>query len=473
MKNKYYPLILIIVTSMSNVFAGFNMNALNVALPVISATFQASVTETSWILLSYMLFNSVLILVFGRLSDMLGKRRIYLIGVTGYAIAALLCGFAPNAMTLIILRIFQAVGAAMLVTTTTPLLSEAFPKDRLGQALGINLFMISIGQLVGPALGGFLTYNFGWQWIFWITVPVALLCSGIGFFTIKPSKIPEHREKIDVLGNFAVLLGLGGFVISLSISGEVGFLKWSVLPGFAVFAGCFLFFLIYEKRIDHPMIDLTLFKNPLFSKAVLSVLLNSTVQSSTLLLVSLHAQYVNHSDPQSAGFIVLSVALGMSIASPIAGRLAKHFQTKYLATSGLLLTCIGVIIIIVYVCSPTPLIWLIIGQLLVGLGGGVFQVPNTTIIMITAPDEKRGVANGIRSMLQNAGRLMSAAISVTLITAFLPVDSRNAVFRGEVLGLSAAEASLLSDGFVLAFAVMLAIGISAMVISWKRGKDNA
>jgi len=448
------------------------MSVLNVALPTISKYFQASSIETTWILLSYMLFNSVLILVFGRLADIFGRRKLYLFGVTEYAIASLLCGFAPSALALILLRILQAVGASLLITNTATLITDAFPSDRLGQALGINTLLLSIAQMVGPALGGYLTANFGWQWIFWFHVPIGLMCSVWGFFNIRETPKSKKHDSIDILGNVTVFFGVGGLVIALSVGGESGFISLPVLPGLVIFVACFIFFLRYERKVEHPMIDLDLFKNRRYAMSNLAAIISACMRAAILLLVPLHLQYVSNYDAQAAGLIVLPMAIGAAAASPIAGTLARRFQAKYLSTIGLLMACVGVTIMIVYVVTPIPLAWLIAAETFFGLGKGFFSVPNTTTIMLSVPPERRGVANGIRSTSQNVGKLASTALSMTLITIFLPTDLKNAVYRGQGKDFTGSEQALLANGFIIAFAVMLVFGISAMIVSWSRGDEK-
>ena len=471
-KDERYPWLLLSVTSLGAISNGLNLSVLNVALPTISKYFQASSLETSWILLSYMLFNSVLILVFGRLSDIVGRRNLYLLGVVGYAIASLLCGFATSAFTLILLRILQAIGAALLVTNTTTLITDAFPSDRLGQALGIHALVLSVAQMVGPALGGYLTANFGWQWVFWFHVPIGLLCAAWGFFNIRKTPKSDKKDSIDIVGNLTVFLGVGGLVIALSIGGEVGFMSLPVLPGFVAFVACFVFFLRYERKVKHPMIDLGLFKNYQYAMANLANLISASMRAAILLLVPLHLQYVSNYDAQESGFIVLPMAIGMAAASPIAGTLARHFQAKYLSTFGLLMTAVGVTVMIVYAVIPIPLYWLIAGEILFGVGKGLFAVPNTTTIMLTVPPDRRGVANGIRSTSQNVGKLVSTALSMMLITIFLPTEQKNAVYRGQGRDFSGNEHAQLANGFIIAFAVMLALGIAAMFVSWSRGDEK-
>jgi len=471
-KSDRYPWYLLTVTELGALSIGLNISVLNVALPTISKYFQASSIETTWILLSYMLFNSVLILVFGRLADILGRRNLYLIGVLEYTIASLLCGFAPNALALILLRILQAFGAALLITNTTPLITDVFPSNRLGQALGIHALVLSISQMLGPALGGYLTANFGWQWIFWFHVPIGLLCFFWGLKNIRKTEVVDKHKQFDILGNLTVFLGLGGLVIALSVGGEIGFISLPVLPGIVIFVACFVFFLRHERKIEHPMIDLKLFKNHRYAMSNLAALISACMQAAILLLIPLHLQYVSHFDAQAAGYTVLPLAIGVALASPTAGTLARRFQAKYLSTLGLCMATVGVAMMVIYALYPVPLAWLIAAEILFGVGKGFFAVPNTTTIMLSVPPERRGVANGIRSTSQNVGKLISTALSMTLITVFLPTDLKNAVYRGQGKDFSGAEQTMLANGFVVAFAIMLLFGIAAMIVSWSRGEEK-
>jgi len=449
------------------------MSALNIALPSVSAHFQASAVQTSWILLSYLLTTAVLILFFGRMSDMFGLRKLYLTGVAIYAVTSLLCGFAPNVVVLLVLRVFQAVGAASVVTNTTPLITEAFPRARLGQALGANTFILSVSQLVGPAIGGYVTVQLGWQYVFWLNIPFLLICLIGGLVIIRPSPKKDRKERFDTLGNLTVLFGLGSLVLGLSIIGEAGLRSLPALLALAAFVVFFVFFLRHERRVEHPMIDLSLFKNRRYSMAILAVYLNTCAQAAVVLLISLHTQYVSHMDAQMAGLIVLPVAVGTATAAPVAGMLTRRFRPMRVSTFGLALACVSMLVIISYAFFSIPVFWLVLGGFAMGVGDAIFRVPNTTTIMLTVPDNRKGVANGIRTMSLYVGRLTSTAVSMMLITAFLPGDLKNAVFRGQAQELSGSEMALFSNGFQLAFIIMLVLCLGALFAYLSRKKDSS
>jgi len=466
-----YKWILLAATSLAGFGTMLNMSVFNVVLPAISSYFQASSMETSWVILSYQLFLSVMILVFGRLSDIYGRRRFYLLGSLTYTITSLLCALSPTVQALIVLRVFQAAGAAMIVTTATPLVADAFPKEQLSQALGISNMVFTVSYLAGPVLGGWLTVQFGWQTVFLIMPPMTLLGLVWGFFKLKAPPSSLKRERIDMPGNLAATLGLGGIVVALSVMGDSGFMNVSVFVGIVVFVVCLAFFLRHMKRTESPVIDVTMFENSRYAKANITTFLNAGIRAGVLLLIGLQVQYISGSDPAMAGLIVLPMAIGTTLASPVAGVLAKRMTARTLSSMGLLITIIGTLMILAYMFWQMSMVWLIVGESVFGIGIGIFQVPNTTLIMLEVPIERRGIANGIRSMSQNLGKLLAAAIAMMLITALLPASLKRVVFQGGMIDAGSTEALQLNNGFMLAMVAMLVFGVLALVIAWS-AKDT-
>ncbi|WML49033.1 MFS transporter [Neobacillus sp. PS3-34] len=197
MKDNNYPWLLLSVTGLGVILATLNFSTLNVALPEITNHFHASGLAANWILLSYMLVNTIFILVFGKLADIFGRRGMYLFGLLEFTIVSFLCGLAPNVWVLILLRALQALGGALIITNTTPLITDAFPPKKLGTGLSINILIASIAQLIGPVIGGFLVYHFGWRWVFWFNVPVGIIGFIWGLFTLRAVPGRAKGEKID------------------------------------------------------------------------------------------------------------------------------------------------------------------------------------------------------------------------------------------------------------------------------------
>ncbi|AOZ90763.1 MFS transporter [Paenibacillus crassostreae] len=472
MNNKSYPIHLLSVTSLGVLLVTLNLSSLNVALPELTAHFKADALESNWILLSYMLFTSVLILVFGKLSDIYGRRTLYLTGLILFTIVSLLCGLSPNVWTLIILRIIQAAGGALVITNTTPLITDAFKQKDLGTALGINVLVASAAQLLGPVVGGYLIYMLDWRWIFWFNVPIGLIGIIWAFIILRPVPGKLRGEKIDVIGNLCILFGLGGLVFAFSIGGIIGWNTIPVIVGGSMFVLFGAYFIWWEQRVKYPSIDFTLFRDRTFAMANLSTFLNSLARSSVVLLIALFYQVIYKENTFTVAIHVLPVTVGMIIASPIVGFLSGKYSTKLLSTVGLSISAIGMLLLTIHTHAEASTVWIGIGQFLVGFGSGVFMTPNTKSIMLTVPVEKRGMANGLRSMLQNMGTVISTAFSLMLVTSVLPPFLKDSIYQGVNARVTEADMSLISNGFQLAFAVMTILTLLAIAISFLRDEKR-
>ncbi len=471
-KDKLYPWLLLSVTSIGAFIQTLNLTTLNVALPVVADNFQAGAVASSWVLLSYMLVNTILILVFGKLCDIYGRRRLYLFGLAEFTVVSFFCGFSPNIGVLIILRALQAVGGALVVTNTTSLITDAFSERRLGTALSINITVCSIAQMIGPVVGGFMVFRFGWQWVFWLNVPFGIIGVIWGIITLKDIPGQARGEKVDLLGNFTVFLGLGGLILALSEGGVTGWSSFPVIVGlamFVVFTSCFF---LVERRAQYPMIDFSLFKNRLYAMANLAAFLSSTARSSVVLLIALFYQVVHHENPFIAGLKVLPLTVGIMIGSPMVGVLSAKYSTRSLSTIGLLGTCLGIFLLMWHVGINTSLLWVSFGQFLIGVGTGIFQTPNTKSIMMTVPLARRGSANGLRSMLQNMGQVLSTAFTLMIVTYFLPIHLKDAIYAGANTNLVANDRYLIVYGYRVALIVMLMLTVMAIAASYMRGNGE-
>ncbi|MET7330232.1 MFS transporter [Nonomuraea sp. NPDC005650] len=224
------------VVSLASVLTGLSGSAINVALPEVARHTGADATSASWILLGFQLTTTVLMVVFGRLADMFGRRRMYLLGLATYTTAALLAGAAPGAWAIVALRVVQAAGAAMLLTNSAALVSDAFPRERLGEGMGVYVASFSIAGLIGPTLGGVLVASLGWRWVFWFNVPVGLVCLVWGALVLRPKPADAGERGLDGPGNVLVLVTLGGLLLALSEFTRLGWGHPVVLAGLAGFA---------------------------------------------------------------------------------------------------------------------------------------------------------------------------------------------------------------------------------------------
>ncbi|MBB6730414.1 MFS transporter [Cohnella sp. CBP 2801] len=471
-----YPWLVLTVTSLGAFLILINIGSLNVALPEVSRHFHANAVTSGWILLSYMLVNTILILVFGQISDIFGRKKLYLCGMVLFTLASLAIGFSPNAGVLIALRVVQAAGGAIVITNTTALIADAFPPSRLGTGLGINILTASTAQLVGPIVGGVIAASWGWRWVFWFNVPIGVVAVLWGAWILRPAPARPRREKIDVLGGALLFVSLGGLVMALSESGDLGWSSGTVLGGLALFSAGAPLFLWRERRTASPLLDMRLLRNRPYLLANAATFLNSFARSAVVLLFALFFQFAYRMNSSEAGFRVLPVVIGMLVASPVAGALTRRFSVRFLASAGLVITLAGLALLFAAI-DPVPSYALTAtAMLLVGIGAGLFQTPNTTAIMTSVPGNRRGVANGLRSMLNNMGQVLSTAITLMIVGLGLPSRLKDVLYSGADAVLSHGDLTQIVGGYRRAIAALVIATVLGLIASLSRsggGKRNA
>jgi EmrB/QacA subfamily drug resistance transporter len=382
----------------------------NIALNTFVDVFQASLSAVEWVLLSYLLTITCLLLSMGRLGDMLGQRRIYLIGFVVFTIASALCGLAPTIGWLIGFRVLQAVGAAMIQAVGPALLVTAFPPQERGTALGWIGSFVAVGILTGPILGGILIQNVGWESIFYVNIPVGVV--GI-WLTLRalPKDAPAARgQRFDYLGALLLLLSLLGLLLGLTEGPVWGWGSPAIIGLFVLFVAAGALFFWWERRAPDPMVRLGIFSNRAFSFSLLAALILFVALAFNLLLTPIFLQRVAGFDQQTTGLVLIALPLVLSLASPLSGRLSDRIGPRMLTVIGLLCTAVGLAGLSA-VRTETPL-WYLIGCLmLTGLGIGLFQSPNNSVIMGHAPREALGVASGLLAVVRTLGQTGGIAIA--------------------------------------------------------------
>lgn len=453
-----YAWLVLSVTSLGMVLTGLNGSMLNVALPRVVGHFGANAFAANWLLLSFQLVNTVMIVVFGRLADIFGRREMYLFGFAVFTLASFFAGLAPNVWVLIALRALQAIGSAMILANSSALITSAFPPDMLAQGMGIYIATISIASLVGPSLGGALVAAAGWQWMFWFNVPVGIVATAWGVVTLR-RVAPGPREKVDVVGNILVFCFLGGLLLALSEGGTLGWTAPLVIVGAVAFVLLLPPFLWWESRTSHPVIDLTLFRDRFFTMATAASFFQTLARFSVVLIFALLFQSLYGDDPFTAGLKVMPVPLGMLVASPLTGYLGRRHDQRRLASWGSVATAAGLLVLLLEVGSTASYAVLAAGLLLCGIGTGMFLTANTTAIMARAPEHRLGIVNGVRLMVQNCGIVIGTALSLALITSPLDRGVRALVYSGNVTHLDHHHIAQLLTGYRAALAAMLAAAV--------------
>lgn len=461
------------VTTLGVILTGLNSSTLDVGLPSVTRHFGATPSQASWFLLSYMLVNTVLILVFGRLADLLGRRRLYVAGLGVFTAASLGCGLAPHANVLIALRAVQAVGAAAIVTNTTAQIVDAFPRRLVGLALGLNVTTVAAAKVAGPVVGGAFVTALGWRWVFLFNVPVGVVGLIWAMVALRPAPAAAPDARFDVPGAVLSAVWLSGLVLTLTQGSTDGWLTAPVIAAAIATAVAFPAFLIVQSRRRDALVDLDLFRNRERAMAYLATFLLAVARLALVLLASLFLQAAQGVDAFTAGVRVTPLAIGMMIAAPVSGRLAARIQPRILSTVGASLVASGLLVVALRL-SPSSGYLLTGGSLLaVGIGTGLFLPPNTSAIMASIGPESRGVANGVRSMLQSTGGLTSTAMALAIVTSPLSSVEKRAAYSGTLSRLPGRDLSAFIGGYRVALLVLFGLCVVAALASLLRGQSTA
>jgi EmrB/QacA subfamily drug resistance transporter len=434
-RDEHYKWWALSCTSLGMLLAATNSGTLIIALPNLERSLHASLLALVWVILAYLIAATVLVLSAGRLSDLFGRKRAYVGGFLLFAVASLGAGFSSDTTVLILWRILQGIGSSFIFANAAALVTDAFPKEQLGLAMGGNTMVAAIGLVLGPVLGGALV-SISWHWVFWFNVPLALLGAAWGGFILRELAKPDTVRGFDVLGTITFVLGLTGLVLGVSRGGLSGWNDTIVIVSLLAALILLPTWIAIERRSRAPMLDLQIFRNRLFAAASAAAFINGLARFALMFLFVFYYQGAQGDTPLHAGINLIPLALGMLIASPIAGMYADRHGSRALAAIGMLVTAAGLAAMTtlgVHTAYWESGLWLLI----VGIGSGMFNSPNTAAMMGVVPAKRRGVAAGARTLLQNTGAVLSIAFVLAIVTSAVPKPTLFAIFSGLAKGLSA------------------------------------
>src|SRR5256714_9119976 len=362
-------------TSLGMLLATVNSGTLIIALPDLERALGTSLLQLVWVILAYMIASTVLVLTAGRLSDLFGRKHAYVGGFVVFALASLGAGFAGSGTELILWRIVQGIGGAFLFANAGALVTDAFPREQLGVAMGTNTMVAAIGLVLGPVLGGVLV-AISWHWVFWFNVPLAIAGSLWGGFVLHELAKPDTVRGYDVLGTTTFVLGLTGLVFGVSRAGLDGWTDPLTIGGVVVGVVLLPLFVVIEPGQRAPMLDLTIFQNRMFSAATGAAFINGLSRFALMFVFVFYFQGAQGDDPITAGIKLAPMAIGMLIASPLAGHWADRRGSRTLAAAGMVVSAValaGMTLLDVHTGYWMSTLWLFV----VGVGSGMFNSPNT------------------------------------------------------------------------------------------------
>lgn len=446
-----------VMVLLNSVSTAMMLSAVNVALPDVARDLGVDAVVLSWIPMAYLMASAAFVLVFGRLADMFGRKRVYLAGTAGVIVTSVLAACAVDGYTLIAGRILQGVCAAMLYATNVAIVSSVFPPAKRGTAIGYTVSAIYLGLALGPVLGGFLIELSSWRATFLLHLPLAVVVLWIGLTRLPVEWKAEDRGGFDPLG--AVLYGASIIVLmaGLSTLPDAGAVAMVVAGA----AGIWLFFR-HEHRHPHPIFDVELFyTNRVFTMSCLASLVMYTATFANVVLVSLYLQYLKGVSPATTGLVMMAQPLVMTLVSPVAGKLSDRSEPRVIASLGMLLAAAG-LAFFSRLDAASPVAAVVACLVLSGVGFSLFTSPNANAIMGAVGRSDYGRAAAATAVMRVVGQMSSMGL-VAMIFALLlgPVEITPAVYP--------ALASAIRTCFTVA-ALFCAAGI---VLSLSRGRVHA
>ncbi|MBV9121050.1 MAG: MFS transporter [Chloroflexi bacterium] len=466
-----YKWVVLITTTIGVAMASLDNSILTISLPDIMHSVNASVVEVMWMVMGYSLIITALLLPFGRLADMKGRVRLFNAGFVLFTVASALCGLSQTGSQLVLFRLLQGIGSAFLFSNSVALLTDAFPANERGMALGVNMMCATSGFIMGMVFGGVITQFLGWRYIFFVNVPIGIFAAGWCFLKLRESSDPDREARFDIGGIVSFPLAVACILAALTFVtlGQWGSNTTDLL--FAAGAALLVLFFMIERRVREPMMDLTLFRIRLFWAGNSALFLNALSRGATMFIMSWYFQAVLQDEPVIAGLKVLPLALIMGLAAPVAGRLADRLGSRLLATMGLMGTCVAMLWMStfeVHVAYPVLAAALVI----LGASNAFFNTPNTSAVMSAVPAGRRGVAAGTRTLLLNSGQTMAIALTMAIVSTTMSYQTLVDLFSGSAAAAQNLDGQAFMDGLHKLFLVSFGLSAIGVVCSALRGKEH-
>ena len=435
----------------------------NISLPSIARTFNASVGgAVEWVIIAYLVTIATTLLTFGRLSDMVGRKPVWLAGLALFSLGSGMCGAATSLHLLIAARAFQGIGGALLFSASVAIITDTFPAHQRGFALGCNAVVIALGSSVGPVLGGLITSHWNWRWIFYINLPIGL-CGLIGSMRVLRRAIGTRAQGFDPLGAAIIALSFGPLTLALSFLQEWGWRSWQSLLCLGASALALISVPAVERRVLNPIIDLRLLANRVFASALLSMTLAMLALFSVGFMMPFYFEELRGFSVARSGLFLTVFPLTIALVAPASGLLADHFGSRWLASGGLAIACAG-LVLLAQLGDRSP-VWAIIGPLaILGTGQGLFTTPNARALMNAAPLGEQGESSGLLATGRVLGQSLSVALAGAIFTGFSGAQAGPVVRATGFHDGAADQIAVAPIGFLAGFhtALLVCAGIAAV-----------
>ena len=447
------------IAVLSGFITPFDLSAVTIALPSIGSEFAMDAVTLSWVSTAYLLAAGVFLVPFGRIADIYGRKKVFVAGLLLFILASACMVLSVSSVMIILLRVLQGTGAALIFGTAVAILTEVSPVAERGRALGIYTTAVYLGLSLGPFLGGFLVQHFGWRSLFLVNVPIGLFTIGLILLYLKGEWADSRGETFDLGGAVQYGLALICIMYGFSLLPDTGgFLL--LTAGTAIL----VWFVARELRVSHPLMDIGLWtKNRAFAFSNLAALINYSATFAVTFFLSLYLQYVRDIDPWYAGTILIIQPVMQAVLSPYAGRLSDRIPPGWIASVGMGLTAVGLVALaFLDNTTPVPVLMLILAVL--GIGFGLFSSPNVNAIMSSVQKKYLGIASGTLGTMRLVGQMLSMGIATMILAIYIGRTQITSSQYGQLL-------SGMKSGFLI-FSVLCLIGIAFSLVRCARTDES-
>ncbi len=404
----------LVIATFNSFITPFMGSSVNIALPAIGKDLHVDAVLLSWIATAYLLAVAVSLVPFGRLADIHGRKRLFTSGVILFTFSSILCATSFSIPLLLVFRVLQGIGNAMVFATGVAVLVSVYPPQERGRVLGINVAAVYIGLSAGPFLGGIITQYLTWRSVFLVPVPLSLIILLLIFWRLKAEWADARGEKFDAAGSLIYSIAIIAIMLGVSLLPEIKSL-WIISLGII----SLLAFIKWEMKVQQPVLNITLFKtNRVFAFSNLAALINYSSTYALTFLMSLYLQNIRAFSPQTAGLVMISQPLIMAGFSPLAGGISDRIEPRIVATLGMTLTTFG-LFLLTFLRQETSMAYIIASLMVLGLGTALFSSPNTNAIMGSVEKRFFGVASGAIATTRSLGMMLSMGIATVIFSILI------------------------------------------------------
>lgn len=409
--------IVLVLAGSATFMTTLDSSIVNISLPNIAHAFRIPLSGSiEWVVIGYLVVIAAMLLTFGRLADMVGRKAVFLGGLVLFTLGSAVCGAAPSLGALVAARCFQGIGASAIFAVNLAMIAGAFPPRERGRALGTNAILVSMGISAGPTVGGILTQVGTWRWIFYVNLPIGIIVIVAGW-RLLTERFHLSESHFDLPGAASLALGLASLTLGLSFGREWGWTSGKFLLSMVLAVFGFSAAAVIERRATFPVINLSLFRQRVFAFANVSLMMAMLALFAVGFLLPFYLEELRGFDTLQAGLLLTPFSLTFAAIAPISGTLADRYGSRWLSPLGLSISCAGLVLLSTLNAS-SPMILLVLYQVGTAVGQAMFMPPNARALMGAAPPNQTGAASGILASSRVVGQSISVAVAGTVFTSF-------------------------------------------------------